>query len=73
VLRLADMLAKSSMVPRDYIGRPENIVVSVLWGREVGLGPLQALQNIACINGRPAIWGDAALAPVRTMNFKTGC
>ena len=31
-------------------------------GREVGLSPLQALQSIACINGRPAIWGDAALA-----------
>jgi hypothetical protein len=25
---------------------------------------MQSLQNIACINGRPAIWGDAALALV---------
>ncbi|HYI85040.1 MAG TPA: recombinase RecT [Acetobacteraceae bacterium] len=65
VLRLSDLLAKSSMVPADYAGKPENVVVAVLWGREVGLGPLQALQNIAVINGRPAVWGDAALALVR--------
>jgi hypothetical protein len=28
-------------------------------GSEVGLRPMQALQNIAVINGRPAVWGDA--------------
>jgi len=52
-------------VPKDYQGKPENILVAVQWGREVGLGPLQALQNISVINGRPAIWGDAMLALVR--------
>jgi hypothetical protein len=41
------------------------VLVAIQWGREVGLGPLQALQNIAVINGRPSIWGDAALALVR--------
>jgi hypothetical protein len=38
----------------------------LLWAREVGLSPIQGLQGIAVINGRPAIWGDAALALVRT-------
>lgn len=64
-MRFADMLAASSMVPRDYQGKPANVLVAMQWGREVGLGPLQALQNIAVINGRPSIWGDAALALVR--------
>jgi hypothetical protein len=32
---------------------------------EVGIQPLQAMQNIAVINGRPSIWGDAMLALVR--------
>jgi hypothetical protein len=40
VLRLADTLAKSSMVPSHYRGKPEDAVVAILWGREVGLGPL---------------------------------
>lgn len=64
-MRFSDILASSSMVPRDFQGKPGNVLVAIQWGREVGLGPLQALQNIAVINGRPSIWGDAALALVR--------
>ena len=36
------------------------------WGAEIGLQPLQAMQNIAVINGRPSLWGDAVLALVRS-------
>lgn len=64
-LRLADVMAKSSIVPREYQGNPGNILVAIQWGAEIGLPPLQAMQNIAVINGRPAIWGDAVLAIVR--------
>jgi hypothetical protein len=64
-MRFADLLANSTMVPRDFQGKPANILVAVQWGAEVGLGPLQAIQNIAVINGRPSIWGDAALALVQ--------
>ena len=64
-MRFAGMLAKSTMVPKDFQNRPENVLVAVQWGREIGLGPLQALQNIAVINGRPSVWGDAMLALVR--------
>lgn len=64
-MRFAEMLANSTMVPKDYIGKPANVLVAMQWGREVGLGPLQALSNISVINGRPSIWGDAALALVR--------
>ena len=65
-MQFAQMLARSTMVPKDFIGKPENCLVAIQWGREVGLGPLQALQNIAVINGRPSIWGDAALALVKS-------
>lgn len=64
-MKFSDILASSTMVPRDFQGKPGNVMVAIQWGREVGLGPLQALQNIAVINGRPSIWGDAALALVR--------
>ncbi len=64
LMSFADRIAKSSMVPKDYVGRPENIIVAVMMGKELGLKPFQAMQNIAVINGRPSIWGDAALALV---------
>lgn len=64
-LRFADMLSESSIVPKDYQGNPGNVIVAIQWGAELGLPPLQAMQNIAVINGRPSIWGDAVLAIVR--------
>lgn len=63
--RLADMLAQSDMVPKDFKGKPGNVMIAMQWGFEVGLKPLQSLQNIAVINGRPSMWGDAVLALVR--------
>ena len=65
MMRMADMLAGSAMVPGPYKGKPQDILVALLWGNEVGLGPIQALNGISVINGKPALWGDAALALVR--------
>jgi hypothetical protein len=33
-------------------------------GAELGFQPLQSLQNIAVINGRPSVWGDAFRAMI---------
>lgn len=64
-MRFADILAKSSIVPKDFANNPGNILVAIQWGMELGLQPMQAMQNIAVINGRPALWGDAVIALVR--------
>jgi len=61
----ANLIADSDMVPQDYKGKPGNVLVAVQMGAEVGLNPMQSLQNIAVINGRPSIWGDALIALVR--------
>lgn len=63
-LQQAKILANSSFIPADYQKKPENIMVAWQMGLELGLKPMQALQNIAVINGRPALWGDACLAIV---------
>jgi len=65
-LRFADYLAKSTIVPKDFANNPGNILVAIQWGMELGLQPMQAMQNIAVINGRPALWGDAVIALVRS-------
>jgi hypothetical protein len=64
-IEFAELLSKSSLVPKDFVGNPGNIIVAIQWGAEVGLAPMQAMQNIAVINGRPCLWGDAVLALVR--------
>jgi len=64
-LQLADYLANSDLVPKDYKGKPGNCLIAIQWGAELGLKPLQALQNIAPINGRPTLWGDSLIGIVR--------
>lgn len=64
-MRFCEMLASSDVIPKQYKGKPGDILVAIEWGMEVGLKPMQALNNIAVINGRPSIWGDSALALVR--------
>lgn len=64
-VKISKMLAGSELVPKDYRNKPENVFVAMQWGAEIGLKGLQAIQNIAVINGRPAVWGDAALALVQ--------
>ncbi len=61
-MRLAEMLADSTVVPKDFAGKPGNIVAAVVFGAELGLGVMASLQGIAVINGRPSLWGDAMLA-----------
>jgi len=65
-LQFAEIMSKSSIIPKDFAGNPGNILVAVQWGMELGLQPMQAMQNIAVINGRPSLWGDAVIALVRS-------
>lgn len=61
----ASMIAGSDLAPKDYRGKPANVLVAMMLGNEIGLNPIQAMQNISVINGRPALWGDAMLALCR--------
>lgn len=64
-LTFSNYLADSDLVPKDFKGKAGNCLIAMQWGAELGLKPLQALQNLAIINGRPSLWGDAVLALVR--------
>lgn len=63
-MEFSKTLATSDIVPKDFKGNAGNILVAIQWGLELGLQPMQAMQNIAVINGRPSLWGDAVLALV---------
>lgn len=65
-LTFSNYLAESDLVPKDFKGKPGNCLIAMQWGAELGLKPLQALSNIAVINGRAALWGDAVIALVRS-------
>jgi hypothetical protein len=64
-MEFAKLLAASDLVPKDYIGKPGNVIVAMQMGAELGIAPTQAVQGIAVINGRPAVWGDLLLAVIQ--------
>ena len=63
-MQLADTLAKSSLVPKDFRDKPSDCLVAMQMGASVGLNPFQAIQSIAVINGKPCMYGDAVLGIV---------
>jgi hypothetical protein len=65
-MSFANMVAKSAFAPKDFQNKPESCLLAIQHGSEIGLTPMQSLQSIAVINGRPCVWGDAALALVQS-------
>lgn len=63
-MKLAELIANSDLAPKDFKGKAGNCLIAMQMGMEVGLAPMQAIQNIAVINGRPTLWGDAAIGLV---------
>jgi hypothetical protein len=61
-VKLAKFLSSSSIVPKTFQNEPANCFVAMQWGAELGMRPLQALQNLAVINGKPGLYGDAGKA-----------
>lgn len=60
--RIANMMSKSDMVPKAYKDKPQDVLIAMEMGVSLGLGPLQAIQNIAVINGKPCLYGDGMLS-----------
>ena len=65
-MEFARMVAASQFAPKDFRGKPGDVLVAMQMGAELGLAPMQALQNIAVVNGRPSVYGDTLLAIVRS-------
>ena len=61
-LAFAKMVSGTEFAPKDFRGKPEACLLAIQHGSEIGLSPMQSLQSIAVVNGRPTIYGDAALA-----------
>jgi hypothetical protein len=62
--RVAVAIARSGLAPKEMAHKPEAVFVACSLGLEIGLSIMASIQNISAINGRPSIWGDAALALV---------
>lgn len=64
VANLANLMFRGGCQPPG-IDRPEKLAVVILAGLDVGLAPTQSVGSIMLTGGKPAIYGDGALALVR--------
>lgn len=67
--RLAKHYISAGMVPRGLEGRTPKetegrVAIAIEFGQQFGWSPIQSLQAVLVVNGRPCLWGDGPLALV---------
>lgn len=65
IMEQAALLSKSNLVPKAFRGKPADIVIALLWGEEVGLGPTSSLSYIDVIEGNATINAEGSNALIR--------
>lgn len=62
ICNLAEIISDTLFVPKEFRGKKNEIFAVIIYGMEIGISPMQALQNISIINDKPNIYGDLSLA-----------
>lgn len=70
VYRLAKNLALAGLMPRDLRGKAPDVTAIILYGQDLGLSPMQAIQGIYVVEGRPSLSAQLWLALVRRAGHK---
>lgn len=65
MIRQADLLAQSDIIPKDYRRKPANILVAAMTGRTFGWDVMTAMRNGHVIEGSFTIKPEAMLALIR--------
>ncbi|MEM9609955.1 MAG: hypothetical protein AAGA99_21220 [Actinomycetota bacterium] len=69
-IEMAQALAKSDIVPKDYRGKPSNVLVAIGLGRSLGLEPAASLYGMHVIEGKPSPSAKVQAALVRRAGHK---
>lgn len=62
MLKMAETLCKSQLVPKAVQQKPQDALVILLTGRELGFAPMQSLRMINVIDGKGVLSADAMQA-----------
>ncbi len=62
-LTFSKHLADSDLVPKDFKGKPGNCLIAMQWGAELGLKPMQAMQNLGRHQRAPCTVGRCGHCP----------
>jgi hypothetical protein len=62
LFRLCKALSMAQLLPQALRGKPSDVLIIVLYGQELGLSPIQSIQAIYVVNGKPQLAGQLWLA-----------
>lgn len=62
--KLAESFCQSQFCPPAYRNKPADVYLAMAHGAQLGMNPLLAVQNIAVVNNKPSVYGDALTAIV---------
>lgn len=60
--RLSKALAMAAIMPDTLRGKPNDVLAVMLYGQDLGLSPMQAVQGIYVVKGKPQISGQLWIA-----------
>lgn len=61
----AERIASSGLVPAAYRGKPVDLAIAVMYGNELGLPPMTALQRVVVISGKPTLDAQGFVSLIR--------
>lgn len=66
VYKISTFLAQSDLCPKSFGNKPSNVFACIMLGRELGIGAMSAMANIAVVNGRASLWGELVVGLIRS-------
>ncbi|MFE2998707.1 hypothetical protein ACFXG4_27355 [Nocardia sp. NPDC059246] len=67
---LAEKLCRTPLAGPVYRGKPADAAVAILYGAEIGLNPIQSLQQIFTVHGTPAIYARTMVAMLKRRGYR---
>ena len=63
-MKVANLLAKSQLLPEQYIGHPENCLIAIDIANRMRVSPLLVAQNLYVVRGKPGWSGSFAISAI---------
>lgn len=67
--KIATVLVSTQMVPQTYRNKPDDAAAAILYGAELGLKPLQSLQQVFPVHGQPAIYARTMIGLLKARGY----
>lgn len=67
---LAEKMVKTSMVPSHFRLKPEDATAAILYGAELGLNPIQSLQQVFSVHGKPSLEARTMVALLKAKGYR---